>query len=560
MIRKAPGQSKTNLSFNAGLVPGGVRASGIGPDGPDADATAFMTATGIPDDGTVFYAGTPQEVTGAAMWAAINAFVVKLKADGVWSKCSVIYPMIGGTADRHKLNLKDPRDLNAAFRITWNGTVSHNELGVQGISSGYGNTYFTPLQFPSDYSMHIGVYSQTTGASNTVEIGMAVGGASSVFLRSMSGSPGSGQVYLGPNDRFLFNLSQTATGFFLASRQNSSSMFVNQDGKMTARDCDTAIAYTRQSQPIYLLCLNNSGSAAVFSPRRVSFATIGGGLSDQEAKNYDDAVASLHTALGRRIAAYDWSDVDADAYLSVIGNTDTTIQQAVRVYVKKIKEHGWWTDYIGIYPMIGGTANACKINLKDPRDLDAAHRIAWNGGLTFDAEGVTGNGSSGYGNTFISPFTSLTTTTQYMTVANRTALPTGYQIGADDLTGRIGISLGTGGASTYYAGNTTNAEFVTGGPSDPINCFTGTRSSPGAGISLWLWGANGNQFGSPSATTPLPNQPLYILAKNTTGTATDFSNSKLTFVAVSKRAGAGATVAYTYDQAFISMLGKKIYS
>jgi hypothetical protein len=36
---------------------------------------------------------------------------------GIWRKTHAIYPLLGGTASAHKFNLKDPRDLNAAYRL-----------------------------------------------------------------------------------------------------------------------------------------------------------------------------------------------------------------------------------------------------------------------------------------------------------------------------------------------------------------------------------------------------------------------------------------------------------
>ena len=79
----------------------GVRTSAI-ISGNDTDAQAFITAAGITD--------TTQQ-------SAINSLVTNLKGYGIWSKMKAIYPMVGGTANAHKFNLKDSRDLDAAFRL-----------------------------------------------------------------------------------------------------------------------------------------------------------------------------------------------------------------------------------------------------------------------------------------------------------------------------------------------------------------------------------------------------------------------------------------------------------
>ena len=83
----------------------------------DPDATAFLTAAGITDP---------------TISSAIDTLVVDLKGYGIWSKMLAIYPFVGGTATTHKWNLKDPRDLNAAYRLSFFGTITHSSTGVKG--------------------------------------------------------------------------------------------------------------------------------------------------------------------------------------------------------------------------------------------------------------------------------------------------------------------------------------------------------------------------------------------------------------------------------------------
>ncbi len=97
------------------------------PPGPDPDAQAFITAAGITDP-------TQQ--------SAIDALVVGLKADGLWTSMTAIYPFVGGTASSHKYNLKDPRDLNAAYRLTFYGGWVHDSRGIVGnFTNTYADTY-----------------------------------------------------------------------------------------------------------------------------------------------------------------------------------------------------------------------------------------------------------------------------------------------------------------------------------------------------------------------------------------------------------------------------------
>lgn len=93
----------------------------------DTDAQAFITAASIID---------------STQQTAINALVVGLKADGLWTSMMAIYPFVGGTASSHKWNLKDPRDLNAAYRLTFYGGWVHNSNGIVGnFTNTYTDTY-----------------------------------------------------------------------------------------------------------------------------------------------------------------------------------------------------------------------------------------------------------------------------------------------------------------------------------------------------------------------------------------------------------------------------------
>ncbi len=64
---------------------------------------AYLTATGLNE----------------SFAPALDGLVRGLKDEGLWAKMQAIYPFIGGTEALHKWNLKDPRDLDAAYRLTF---------------------------------------------------------------------------------------------------------------------------------------------------------------------------------------------------------------------------------------------------------------------------------------------------------------------------------------------------------------------------------------------------------------------------------------------------------
>ena len=127
----------------------------------DSDAQAFITATGITD--------TTQK-------NAINQLVLDLKSYSIWTKMSAIYPFVGGTATTHKWNLKDPRDLDVAFRLTFSGGWTHSATGaLPNGTNGYADTFLTPSTSLLQNSSHISYYSRTQSNGLEVEIGSSTG-------------------------------------------------------------------------------------------------------------------------------------------------------------------------------------------------------------------------------------------------------------------------------------------------------------------------------------------------------------------------------------------------
>lgn len=130
-------------------------------------------------------------------------------------------------------------------------------------------------------------------------------------------------------------------------------------------------------------------------------------------------------------------DPAAAAFLTAAGITDPTITSAINRLVKNYKGIGnlnnsvdLWSGSLAIYPIVGGSANAHKFNLKDPRDLDAAFRLAFSGGWTHNANGITGNGVNTAANTFLNPSVVLSASANSYGVYNRTNTAKGYDIGA----------------------------------------------------------------------------------------------------------------------------------
>jgi hypothetical protein len=128
----------------------------------------------------------------------------------------------------------------------------------------------------------------------------------------------------------------------------------------------------------------------------------------QEAIIYTSSMASSRIGIESNInsyySIYSTLDTDAQAFVTAAGITDATQVSAVNTLVTSLKSANIWTKMKALYPFVGGTATSHKFNLKDPRDLDAAFRLQFNGGWTHTSTGATPNGTTGYANTYLNPY------------------------------------------------------------------------------------------------------------------------------------------------------------
>jgi hypothetical protein len=171
---------------------------------------------------------------------------------------------------------------------------------------------------------------------------------------------------------------------------------------------------------IYIGTLNINGVAGNFTNRESVFASIGDGLTDNEASAFYTAVQKYQTSLGRQVNTPLVSDSDAQSFLNAAGITSYTQANAVNTLVVDLKAAGVWTKMKALYPFVGGTATTHKFNLKDPRDVDAAFRLVFTGGWTHTITGALPNGTTGYANTFLIPSSNLTNYSSHLSFYSRT--------------------------------------------------------------------------------------------------------------------------------------------
>ena len=265
----------------------------------DTDAQAYLNACLIPNDGTIYYNGTAQQITGAEIWTAVNAYYVGAKADGFYTKDKAFYLFIGGTASAHKFNGKDPRDLDVANRLVFNGTITHNSLGfVPNGSTGYANTFLNPYTDLAQNSIHVSSYCNTTQSALGSLLGLAPTTALnySIILYPYF----SGQAYLNLNSSGGNNhvTSASSKAYHLMSRTGSTNFAYFQNSTKTILNLNSVPVYNGY---IFLGCNNIGGTPTNFSLHAQSFVSIGDGYTDTDAANKYTRVQALQTALHRQV-------------------------------------------------------------------------------------------------------------------------------------------------------------------------------------------------------------------------------------------------------------------
>lgn len=258
-----------------------VTSGGGGGPTYDSDTQAFLTATGITD---------PTQA------GALDTLVLALKSASVWTKMFAIYPFVGGSATKHKFNLKDPRDLDAAFRIVWNGTLTHDANGVTSDgSSGYGDTKLQPSSVIPSNSGSAGVWIDDTTGVNQVPLGVQT--TTSVQITQIIPHWSDGTSYPAMNGaQGAFSYSGSGANLIQVVRTDGTNCFYQQ---ATSRTSFTG-SYNAPTHLIYIGALNNAGSPAFYySNNPIKFAYIGDTLTTTDTDNIYSAVAAYQSSLSR---------------------------------------------------------------------------------------------------------------------------------------------------------------------------------------------------------------------------------------------------------------------
>lgn len=258
------------------------KKSSGGGGGNDPDAQLFITATGI--------SGTNATAT--------NQLVLDLKAANIWTKMKCIYPFVGNTASSQKYNLKDPRDLDAAFRLVFSGGFTFSSTGVlpNGVNA-YASTFLIPATSLSASSSHLSIYNRTGVSGNINDMGTSGGGLAYTMAASL-GNTAYLDCYNSSTNR-IATANTSPIGFFVGSRSSSNALKIFKNGtQLGSTNANASVGVVGLTLDVKLFSYNPVQN---LSNRECAFASIGDGLTDAEVTAFRTAVQTFNTTLARQV-------------------------------------------------------------------------------------------------------------------------------------------------------------------------------------------------------------------------------------------------------------------
>lgn len=252
----------------------------------DPDAQAFIDAAGITD---------PDQQD------AVYYLFGALKDADLYNSLYAFWPMVGGSADSHKFNAKDPQDTDEAFRLLFAGGWTHSSTGAKpNAVNGWANTFFIPQDhLPDDQnSNHSSIYLRTNANGtflDMVALNTALDSQQQIYGRI-------GGNARATNHDAVANIVATADslGYYINSRVDASGFKLYKNGTSIL---SVSVAPVASIENSFTLSAGNVPGVGViqFSPREVAFASTGVGLDAIQATNLRTIVQQYQTLLGRQV-------------------------------------------------------------------------------------------------------------------------------------------------------------------------------------------------------------------------------------------------------------------
>ena len=387
-------------------------------------------------------------------------------------------------ASQMKYNLKDARDLDAAFRLTWSGGWTYSATGAKdnGIN-GTANTNFLASSNFTDGNYSFGVYGRTELDGSYTPIGISGTGLFQLYPRF-----GNTSYYDAIFPARVSAANTSSLGLFYLSRNTTSQMIGYKNGKNVGTSTVTTPSISGTNVLI--------GRSSAYE---LAFAYMSNSLSDTDAMLLNQIVEKYQVALSRGVqvaqsfyynSAY---SNEANTYLYSTQITGTTQVSAINTLINGLKANNLWAKMKAVYPFVTDKWNM----LAYTEDFSNA---AWSkgGGTTVTANSTTAPDGTLTADTIVLPNTG-TIAQSLASSSNNTHTLSIYLKASANTTIKLGF-LSPG--SVVVCNVTTEWQRFT-----YTYTFSGTTypqlyNDTGSTVTLFAWGAQA-ELGS-SATTYQP--------------------------------------------------------
>jgi hypothetical protein len=271
---------------------------------PSITPSATPPASGTTEANTYLSAVVSAGGTGitSTVSAATRTLFTSLVSNGLYSKITAMYPLLGGISASEKFNAKNPVDTNAAYRLTFNGGWTFDSSGATGNNANtYARTYISGTTL-NRFSVHQSYYvTKATNSGLCIEMGAAntsTGTYTELFVDTIA----FGGNYRGYNNNStglgVDSVSHSAmTGYFVSSRESDTKSYLYKNGSLNY----SATTATNGTIPFEIVigARNDNGTPDQFTDRPMGFVSIGSGLTPSEINTLSSIVNTWATAIGR---------------------------------------------------------------------------------------------------------------------------------------------------------------------------------------------------------------------------------------------------------------------
>lgn len=271
-----------------GITTSNARVGGFRGKGLDPSAAAFLTAAGITDP---------------TITNAINRLVKNYKGQGnlnnsvdLWTETKSLYPFVGGTATTNKFNLKNPSDLDAAFRLLFSGGWTHNSNGITANgSNSFANTFFNPSTQLGTSNGRFGLYIRNNVNEARYDMGCNNSPAEFALLSRFSGNMLTTYGVVTPYPQVA---TADCRGLNMVNRLSATNTTGYKNG---VKVIDSAQTESKPNFNMYIGAANNGGLATTATTKNYAFGITGNGLNDANSLLEYQIIQQFQTDLARQV-------------------------------------------------------------------------------------------------------------------------------------------------------------------------------------------------------------------------------------------------------------------